>query len=233
MSIKTILKTVISFLLALLFIFLPLIVSGDYRWQQGWWYCIIALIFTIVSRIFAIRKNPDLARERASFLAAEGIKEWDKKLLPYIVYYLPLLAMVAIGLDHRFSWSDFLPALRSGFASGLGVGLFIGGYLLSTWAFVENRFFSSVVRIQTDRGHTVCDSGPYRWVRHPGYLGGIFSWLGTPLILGSLWGFFPIIALIILYIVRTRLEDQTLQAELSGYKQYAQKVRYRLFHGLW
>ena len=229
----TLIKAIVSFLFALLFIFLPLIVSGDYRWQQGWWYCIIVLIFTILSRVLVIRKNPDLARERASFLAAEGIKEWDKKLLPYIVYYLPLLAMVVIGLDHRFSWSGFLPALRSGFASGLGVGFFIGGYLLSTSAFVENRFFSSVVRIQTDRGHIVCESGPYRWVRHLGYLGGIFSWLGTPLILRSFWGFFPIIALVILYIVRTRLEDQTLQAELPGYAEYASKVRFRLFKGIW
>lgn len=229
----TLIKAIVSFLFALLFIFLPLIVSGDYRWQQGWWYCIIVLIFTILSRVLVIRKNPDLARERASFLAAEGIKEWDKKLLPYIVYYLPLLAMVVIGLDHRFGWSGFLPALRSGFASGLGVGFFIGGYLLSTWAFVENRFFSSVVRIQTDRGHIVCESGPYRWVRHLGYLGGIFSWLGTPLILRSFWGFFPIIALVILYIVRTRLEDQTLQAELPGYAEYASKVRFRLFKGIW
>lgn len=233
MKTKMIFRTIVSFLFALLFIFLPLIVSGDYHWQQGWWYCLIVLVFTIISRVLGIRKNPDLARERASFLAAEGVKEWDKKLLPYIVYYLPMLAMVVIGLDHRFGWSDFLPALRSGFANGLGIGLFIGGYLISTWAFVENRFFSSVVRIQTDRGHTVCDSGPYRWVRHPGYLGGIFIWLATPLILGSFWGFFPAIALIILYIVRTRLEDQTLQAELQGYADYASKVRFRLFTGIW
>lgn len=229
----TLIKAILSFLFALLFIFLPLIVSGDCRWQQGWWYCMIALIFTIVSRIFASRKNSDLARERASFLAAEWIKGWDKKLLRYIVYYLPLLAMVVIGLDHRFGWSDFLPALRSGFASGLGIGLFIGGYLLSTWAFTENRFFSSVVCIQTDCGHKVCDSDPYRWVRNPGYLGGILSWLGMPLILGSLWGFFPAIALIILYVVRTRLEDQTLQDELPGYAEYARKVRFCFFKGIW
>jgi protein-S-isoprenylcysteine O-methyltransferase Ste14 len=233
MTTKMIIKTVISFLLALSFIFLPLIISGDYRWQQGWWYCIVVLIFTIISRVLAIRKNPGLVRERASFLAAEGVKEWDKKLLPCIVYYLPMLAMVVIGLDHRFGWSASLPAMKSGFAFGLGVGLFLGGYLLSTWAFVENRFFSSVVRIQTDRGHTVCDSGPYRFVRHPGYLGGIFIWLATPLILGSLWGFIPAIALIALYIVRTRLEDQTLQAELLGYADYARRVRFRLFQGIW
>jgi protein-S-isoprenylcysteine O-methyltransferase Ste14 len=228
-----IIKTILSFLFALFFIFLPLIVSGDYDWQQGWWYCIVVLIFTVISRVLGIRKNPDLARERASFLAAEGIKEWDKKLLPYIVYYLPMLAMVVIGLDHRFGWSASLPALMSGFAFGLGAGLFIGGYLISTWAFVENRFFSSVVRIQTDRGHTVCDSGPYRLVRHPGYLGGIFIWLATPLILGSLWGFIPAVALIALNIARTHLEDQTLQAELAGYTEYAQKVRFRLFRGIW
>lgn len=233
MTTKTPLRSIVLFSFTLLFIFLPLMVSGDYCWRQGWLYCIMTLVFTITSRVFAVRKNPGLARERASFLAAEGVKEWDKKLLPYIVYYLPILAMVVMGLDHRFCWSCFMPRLRSGFAAGLGVGLFLGGYLLSTWAFVENRFFSSVVRIQTDSGHAVCESGPYRFIRHPGYLGGILIWLVTPLILGSFWGFIPAAVLIILYIVRTRLEDQTLQAELPGYRQYAQRVPFKLFKGLW
>lgn len=226
-------KNVLAFIFALFFIFIPLIVSGDARWMQAWIYCLIVLFFSILSRVLAVRKSPDLVKERASFLAAKGIKDWDKKILPFIAYYVPITASVVFGLDHRFGWS-FLPAdFWRGFMNGLGLVLFIAGYVLSTWAMVENRFFSSVVRIQKDRGHVVCESGPYRWVRHPGYLGGLISWLGIPLWLDSLWGFIPVFIVIILYLVRTRLEDQTLQAELPGYKEYAVKVPYRIMPGIW
>jgi protein-S-isoprenylcysteine O-methyltransferase Ste14 len=97
----------------------------------------------------------------------------------------------------------------------------------------SNRFFSSVVRIQTDRGHTVATGGPYRFVRHPGYVGMMVSALGTTILLGSLWAFIPATLLIGLIIFRTALEDRTLQNELEGYKEYAARVRYRLLPGVW
>ena len=97
----------------------------------------------------------------------------------------------------------------------------------------SNRFFSSVVRIQKDRGHTVVTGGPYQFVRHPGYVGGILSALGTALLLGSWWAFVPTGLLVCVIVVRTALEDRTLQAELEGYRDYAGRVRYRLLPGIW
>ena len=101
------------------------------------------------------------------------------------------------------------------------------------WALVENRFFSSVVRIQTDRGHVVCDSGPYRIVRHPGYAGNMLALLGIVLALSSLWTLIPAAAALVIAVIRTTLEDRTLQEELPGYKEYARRVRYRWFPGIY
>jgi protein-S-isoprenylcysteine O-methyltransferase Ste14 len=112
------------------------------------------------------------------------------------------------------------------------VGIILG-YGFSSWALIENRFFAGTVRIQTERGHHVVSSGPYRIVRHPGYAGGLFVYLFIPLLLDSLWAWIPTILLAIVLIVRTALEDQTLQAELPGYKEFAGKTKYRLFPGIW
>jgi len=108
----------------------------------------------------------------------------------------------------------------------LGQGLF-------TWGMVSNKFFSTAVRIQTDRDHTVASGGPYRYVRHPGYVGYITASFATALALGSLWALIPAGLTMCLLVVRTALEDQTLQDELDGYKEYAQQVRYRLLPGVW
>ena len=109
----------------------------------------------------------------------------------------------------------------------------LAGYVLSSYALIENRFFSGVVRIQTDRGHQVVSSGPYRWIRHPGYTGAIWTYLATPLLLDSGWAFIPAGFLMIVLIVRTVLEDRILHVELEGYSDYASNVRYRLFPGVW
>ena len=104
----------------------------------------------------------------------------------------------------------------------------IAGYALVVWATGTNAFFSQVVRIQTERGHTVVSSGPYRYVRHPAYVGMILVVLGAPIMLGSWWALIPGVISAVLVIVRTALEDKTLQAELPGYADYAQRTRYRL-----
>jgi protein-S-isoprenylcysteine O-methyltransferase Ste14 len=190
---------------------------------------ILSVVVSIASRVLAARKNPDILQERASFTDAEGIKSWDKKIVPLIAFVIPALIYVVFGLDHRLGWSTSVSIIikAAGFIS------FIAGFLLSTWAMVENRFFSSVVRIQKERGHVVCGTGPYQWVRHPGYLGGLISWVGMPLFVGSLWGYLPVLLIMILYIIRTRLEDQTLQAELPGYQEFARRTRFRLLPGIW
>jgi len=105
--------------------------------------------------------------------------------------------------------------------------------MFSTWATFTNRFFSSHVRIQADRGHTIVRTGPYRFMRHPGYTSGIVSWLSTPIFFSSIWAWIPTILTIIGYIIRTALEDRTLQEELPGYMEYTQEVRYRLLPGIW
>jgi protein-S-isoprenylcysteine O-methyltransferase Ste14 len=115
----------------------------------------------------------------------------------------------------------------------LGIFLIALGYAFAVWALVENRFFSGVVRIQKDRGHVVCDSGPYRIVRHPGYAGNILPLLGIVLALSSLWTLIPAAVALIIVVIRTGLEDRTLQEELPGYQEYARRVRYRLFPGIY
>ena len=102
-----------------------------------------------------------------------------------------------------------------------------------TWAESVNKFFEPTVRIQTDRGHRVIDTGPYAIVRHPGYASGYLLFVGMPLALGSLWALIPAILSCLLLVVRTILEDQTLRNELAGYEEYAQRVRYRLIPGVW
>ena len=106
------------------------------------------------------------------------------------------------------------------------------GYTFAGWALVENRFFSSVVRIQTDRGHMVCDSGPYRIVRHPGYAGTIVALPGIVLALGSVWTIIPVMVALIIAVIRTTLEDKTLQDELPAYQNYVRRVHYRLIPGV-
>ncbi len=115
----------------------------------------------------------------------------------------------------------------------VGLALLLAGYALASYALIENAYFSGMVRIQTDRGHQVVSSGPYRWVRHPGYTGALLAYLGTPLLLDSIWALLPAVFLTVALIIRTRLEDQTLQAELDGYRDYAQRVRYRLLPPVW
>ena len=136
--------------------------------------------------------------------------------------------VIVAGLDHRLDWSPVFPL----WLIVLGFLLIAVGYAFATWALAENRFFASVVRIQTDRGHVVCDSGPYRVVRHPGYAGNVLALFGIVLALGSVWALIPAAVASIIAVIRTVLEDRTLQAELPGYRGYARRVRSRLIPGV-
>ncbi|OGO15016.1 MAG: hypothetical protein A2Y93_11540 [Chloroflexi bacterium RBG_13_68_17] len=111
--------------------------------------------------------------------------------------------------------------------------IILAGYALASYALIENRFFSGMVRIQSDRGHKVVSSGPYRWMRHPGYAGALLTYLATPLLLDAPWAFLPVVFIAIVLVIRTRLEDGTLQDQLEDYRDYARRVRYRLLPGVW
>jgi len=137
--------------------------------------------------------------------------------------------VIIAGLDHRYNWSSEFPL----WLNLIGFILISLGYAFAAWAVTENRFFSSVVRIQTDRGHVVCDTGPYRFVRHPGYAGNILALFGIVLALSSVWTLIPAAVASVIAVIRTVLEDQTLQEELPGYRDYAQRVRYRLIPGIY
>jgi protein-S-isoprenylcysteine O-methyltransferase Ste14 len=169
-----------------------------------------------------------LAAERGQSLDKEDIEPWDKVLMPLNII-APTVMLFVAGLDKRFEWSPNLPLM-------LLITAFVItalGYSLSTWATLVNRFFSAFVRIQRDREHTVVTSGPYRLIRHPGYAGALFTSLAIPLLLGSLWALIPAALVVCLLILRTALEDRTLQEKLDGYREYAGWVRYRLLPGVW
>jgi protein-S-isoprenylcysteine O-methyltransferase Ste14 len=208
--------------------FLPLLISRHWDWWEAWVFGALNVSAFVISRILAARRNPDLIAERAHYMQQENIVPWDK-LLALLLAIVTIAVMLVAGLDEIYHWSpSYGPLIKLG--SLIAILL---GYALSSYAFIENRFFSGTVRIQADRGHKVISSGPYHWIRHPGYAGGLLTYLVTPLLLDSYWLYLPIVCLVILVIVRTYLEDRYLQIELEGYREYAMQVRYRLLPGLW
>lgn len=221
-----------SILLLLIFLLviplLPLLIGGRWSWWEAWAYAAIFIVGFIISRILTLRKNPDLLLERVRFAVHEDVKPWDKVLAPLVGFGGGLIAVVA-GFDERFGWTAaFSPAVKI-----LALGLILAGFALATYALVENRFFSSVVRIQTERGHKVVTGGPYRWVRHPGYAGSLLTYLALPLLLDSWWAYLMVLIIAPLLVIRTHLEDKTLIDELEGYADYTRQVRYRLLPGIW
>ena len=150
-------------------------------------------------------------------------------LAPLMALSVSFSQLIVAGLDHRYGWSPVFPT----WLTVLGLLLVAFGYFIGVWAMAENQFFSGVVRIQKDRGHMVCDSGLYRIVRHPGYTGNIIPLPGIVLALSSVWTIIPAVAALIIAVTRTALEDQTLQEELPGYREYVQRVRYRLIPGIY
>ncbi len=198
------------------------------RWDWLWgWATVITLgLWVGATALTVIPANPALLAERAS--RPKGTKAWDTAIMS-IVGLIILAVYVVGGLDVRYGWTTSFPT----WAQIVGVILAVLGYALVVWATASNAFFSLIVRIQKDRGHAVATGGPYRFVRHPGYVGSIIAYVGTPIILGSWWAIGLGVVTAILMIVRTAFEDKTLLAELDGYKEYAARVRYRLLPGVW
>jgi len=219
-------------LMVVVYLFIPALLwlcAGSLRWWQGWVFT--ALIFTagIGGRFLAERRHPGLMAERLEKTSRADVKPWDRVLSPLMSFSVSFPLVIVAGLDHRFGWSQAFPL----WLNLLGLVLITLGYVFAIWALVENAYFSGVVRIQKDRGHTVCDTGPYRIVRHPGYAGNLLPLAGMVLAFSSLWTIIPAAAALIIIVARTALEDRTLQSELPGYREFAQKTRYRLLPGVW
>ena len=179
--------------------------------------------------IFILPVNAEMLAERHLRGVKSGAKQWDMTMVSLMGIFVFIMYIVCC-LDVRLGWS---PSIPLGWMI-TGLVLCVVGYdVLLLWSMIVNSFFTAIIRIQSERNHRVINSGPYRMVRHPGYLGTILCYLFTPLLLGSTWGFIPAIGAVIVLIIRTEREDKTLRAELAGYEEYTQQTRYRLLPGIW
>lgn len=216
----------------MLLLFLPIVIfatvlfvtAGSLAWIWGW---VLVGIMITVYIVGVLLVAPGLLEERIG--VKSGFKRGDILLSLIMGRLGPLAVIVTSGLDFRFGWSG--PSRLVLAVSGIVFIMF--GYVLTLWATRENTFFSSVVRLQRERSHHVITTGPYRIVRHPGYLGSVVFIIALPFALTSYWALIPAVTTVIVSFVRTILEDNTLKQELEGYSQYAERVRFRLIPGIW
>ncbi len=222
-----ILTRILQLLLLTLFQAILLFASaGSLLWAAAWWYIGLYVLMLALASIIMIPRRPEVVEERSK--GVSGAKAWDLWITRGIA--IPTIGLLILsGLDQRWNWSPQLP-----FGLRLFGGLaFTVGYAIVLWAMYSNKFFAQVVKIQSERGHRAVTEGPYRFVRHPGYVGMITSMLGAVFLLDTLWGLICFGLYLPLVIARTTLEDRTLRAELPGYKDYAGKTKYRLIPGVW
>ena len=220
---KAILYAIGSPLILVALVFLPV---GRIYWAPGWIFIAVLVAAFGLSALLLARVNPMIFRARSRF--QPGTKQWDLILLavmlPAIVIEIPIATLDA----GRMGWSAV-----SLWVVLVGYVLLVSGIAVTTWAQAVNPFFEPGVRIQKERAQRVITSGPYRFVRHPGYAAAIAMFITIPLALASWWALLPAALAIALLAVRTALEDGLLQAELSGYADYARRTRYRLVPGVW
>jgi len=215
----------IQFLLLAGILFLS---SGRLDWWFAWVYLGIFVLGVGVNSFVLLRVNPELIAERARQFTPET-KKWDRILATIWGLMSAIVSLLVAGLDKRFGWSPQIPLT----VQLIAMLLHMFGSAFAGWAPVSNAFFAGTVRIQTERGHAVVSTGPYRIVRHPGYAAWILSGLATPVMLASLWALLPATLAQGALVLRTVLEDRTLREELPGYRDYARKVRHRLVPGIW
>jgi protein-S-isoprenylcysteine O-methyltransferase Ste14 len=222
-------KVVIQLLFFIVVVpFLPLLISRRWDWWEAWTYGLISIVSFAVSRALAARRHPGLLAERARLTHHENAESWDRLLAPLVGAGWGLIPVVAglealLGRVATFSLPVKLLALI----------MMLAGHALGSYALVANPFFSGMVRIQSDRGHRIVSSGPYRWMRHPGYAGALVTYWSTPLFLDSVWAYLPVALMTVALVIRTALEDRALQGKLEGYRDYAEQVRYRLLPRVW
>jgi protein-S-isoprenylcysteine O-methyltransferase Ste14 len=203
--------------------------AGSLRWVWGWVLLAVTAATLAGHVLVLVPINPELLAERGEGFRPAGTKRWDRWLTTVSATLGTLGAWVVAGLEVRFGWTGgMVLALHLA-----GLVFSILGYAIFLWAMAANAFFAEGVRIQEERGHTVATGGPYRLVRHPGYVGAILSMGVGPFLLGSWWAVIPAALAVAGYLVRTALEDRTLQEELPGYREYTRRTRHRLLPGIW
>jgi len=201
--------------------------AGNLNIKRAWVYFAILSAVYIGSCLVFIKFNPELLNERAK--DRDNTKSWDKILL--LLYWLIGFFGINIvaGLDvGRFGWSEL-----SGTYMVPGAVMYVAASAFGVWAMIVNKHFEATVRIQSNRDHQVIKEGPYKIVRHPGYLSVLMGILAVPLMTGSLYAFSCSVAVIIIMTIRTFLEDRMLQNELKGYREYTKEVKYRLIPFVW
>lgn len=210
-----------------------LCLTQRWTWIEGWLYAISAFLCFVLSRIWAENKHPGILRERQDYAQHKNTKEYDKVFSPLMAIGIILLPVFA-GLDNRFSSSPFRP-VYSLQAKMTGAALVLLSFIISSYALIENPFFSAMMRIQDDRGspHRVIITGPYGWVRHPAYSSVLLIAFGTPVVLDSVVTLLPAVVLTVVTFLRTYLEDEALQKDLKGYEDYTHRTRYRLIPCVW
>ena len=201
--------------------------AGTWSWPMAWVLTGLYAAWVSANALLLWPKHKGLLAERAQ-KRPPGAKPWDLRIMG-VVGLLTIGRYVVAGLDLRYGWGPSVPLGLS--IAAIPVAAL--GYALVTWGMVANAWFASHVRIQNDRGQQVATGGPYRWVRHPGYVGSILFEIGSGVMLQSWWAVGLGVASAALFLVRTAMEDATLQQELTGYAAYATRTRYRLLPGLW
>ena len=200
--------------------------AGTINWWQAWGALVIMALWSAGTAVAILQRNPELLADRLG--PRKGAKSWDLAIMS-LLGGIQLARYIVAGLDHRYGWSGEFPLTAQ--MAALAAGSL--GYALMVWSTAVNAFFSQIVRIQTEKGHRVVTSGPYNYLRHPGYFGALVFELTVAILLGSWWAFGISLINAALLLVRTSLEDRTLQNELAGYSDYAKKVRYRLIPRVW
>jgi protein-S-isoprenylcysteine O-methyltransferase Ste14 len=221
---RKVIRRIVQLPVAWVFIALLLFISaGTIKWPFAWLFMALLVSVDLIGLPFV---PLEVLAERGS--KKENVEDWDKVMGKLIVLSMMSIFLIA-GLDYRWNWSQDIDSILH-LAS---IAVFILGCALEIWAMRVNLFFSDVVRIQLDREHKVCSSGPYKYVRHPGYLGMIVYYLATPLLIGSWWAMIPAFMMMTLLVIRAKLEDETLLKKLPGYEEYALRTKYRLLPRVW
>jgi len=220
---RYLIRETMGVLMLAVLLFVP---AGHLDWAMGWALVGITFLWATATALVLIFRAPELIAERTG--PKKGAKTWDTAIMS-VVGLTTLARCIVAGLDERYGWTTGIPVSLQ--VAALAVAAL--SYALAVWATASNAFFSQIFRIQKERGHAVATGGPYRFVRHPAYVGTILFELFVPVMLGSWWALIPGGIGALLFIVRTALEDRTLLQELDGYRAYARQVRYRLLPGIW